>query len=323
MKPSPEHQPASRTWRDIPQQVKSRSMSREGRRRVAFTVLHRGTVAVLLAGAAAGTLVLARTWTNNPGWFAAAADLAPVGRLVLETDGRLTDSWLRGVLALPANTTLVEVDVNALQARLLAHRQVAAASVAKVFPSTLAIRLTERLGVLRVPGDGNLLVGRDGLVFPAIGYEADQLAAMPLLLPDETEGPRQAGDAVRGMAVIADLLARVRDIAPELCRNWEAVDLSRLELDGLIEVRSADIPRIIFSTEYDFSDQLAWLDAVRDRAPVPLGLVNVGLGPRVIAEPAAGPAAVRSAVPPRPQPAAPAPAGSSFPLRFNPGFSHP
>jgi hypothetical protein len=189
------------------------------------------------------------------------------------------------------------------------HRQVSAATVAKVSPANaLAIKLTERAPVARIdsPGGETLLVARDGVTFRGEGFAAAEVAALPLLSGVEAGADGSAPAVVPGMEAVADLLARARDLAPHLRERWQGVYLGRLESDGLIEVRSTDIPRIVFSQAYDFSDQLAWLDRVRDTATGPLRMVDVGLGPRVIAEPAVPePAARPGARPAVRSPAAP------------------
>lgn len=303
----PDFQPASRSWREIPQQVKPRAMSREGRRRYFAAGVKTAAVAGALVLLGAGGLWLARTWSANPAWFSTASGQPAVRKFILETNGRLNVEWVRATLALPDKITLMEVDLGKLQERLLQHRQVQTAKVSKILPASLAIELVERapVGRLLAPGGETLLVARDGVSFRGEGFDAEVVAALPLLIGVESDAKGGAPERVAGMDTVADLIAQARDLVPQLLARWSEIDLSRLDPDGLIEVHANDIPRIIFSKDYDFSGQLARLDAVRDRAPGPLRMVNVGLGTRVIAEPAAPETAAKPG--PRSAAAAPAP----------------
>lgn len=301
---------ASRSWREIPQHMKSRAMSREGRRRHLAAALKTAAVTVVVAALVAGGVWLARAWASDPRRLAAMAGQPSVRKLILETNGRLNETWVRATLALPETITLMEVDLPALQARLMQHRQVSGATVAKVLPSNaLAIQLTERAPVARLemPGGESLLVAPDGVTFRGEGYAAKEVAALPVLSGVDPAADGGIPTVIPGLDAVADLLARAKDLAPHLRERWTGVYLGRLASDGLIEVRSTDIPRIVFSQSYDFSDQLARLDRVRDKATGPLRMVDLGLGPRVIAEPAvAEPAARPGARPAVRTPAAPA-----------------
>lgn len=303
----PEFQPATRSWRDIAQQVKPRAMSREGRRRYVVGGMKTAAAIGALTLLVGGGLWLAKAWSDNPGRFSAAIGQPVVAKLVLETNGALNEPWVRATLALPERITLMEVDLLMLKARLLRDPQVEAATVSRIFPASLVVELTERLPVarLREPGGETLLVARDGVSFRGQGFSAEAVAALPFLVGVEPDAQGGVPERIAGMDTVADLLARTRDLAPHLLERWTEIDVSRLAYDGLVEVHANDIPRIIFSKEYGFSDQLAWLDWARDQAPGPLKLVNVGLGPRVIAEPATPETAVKPGA--RPAGSAPAP----------------
>ncbi len=285
----PDFQPASRSWRDIAQQVRPRAMSREGRRRYVVAGLKTAAAISVLTVLVGGGVWLARTWTSDRGWFSNVSGQSPVKRLVLQTNGRLNEQWVRNTLALPARATLMELDLAALRARLEQPSQVEKATVSKILPDAVKIELWERAPVVRLRApDGNIfLVARDGISFAGLGFSPEALEAIPLLTGFELDAAGALPKRVPGMDTVADLLARAADMAPHLLERWTVVDISQLEFDGLVEVQSTDIPRIIFSKEYGFSDQLAWLDWTRDKASGPLKMVNVGLGPRVIAEPAA------------------------------------
>jgi cell division septal protein FtsQ len=302
----PDTQPTSRCWRDIPQHVKPRAMSREGRRRYLMAGLKTAAAIGVLTVVGVGAVWLARTWTSDRVWFSSVSGQSPVKKLVLQTNGRLNEQWVRDTLALPAKVTLMELDLAALQARLEQPSQVEKVTVSKVLPDALKIELWERAPVarLRAPDGNILLVARDGISFPGLGFTPEAMDALPLLTGVELDAAGALPKRLPGMDTVADLLARAGDLAPHLLERWTEIDISGLETDGLIEVHSRDISRIIFSKEYGFSDQLAWLDWARDLAPGPLKMVNVGLGPRVIAEPAVPETPVKSGA--RPAAAAPA-----------------
>ena len=287
-----------------------RSMSREGRRRYVAAAFKTAAVAAFVAAVLLGGGWLVRTWSDNPGVLSKMAGDPPVRNLVLETNGRLSQEWVRATLALPEKITLMELDLAKLQSRLAQNPQVKEATVTKVLPAALAVKLTERAPVARLelPVGQTLLVAADGVTFTGVGFSAEAVQALPLLSGVEPEADGRAPALVAGMCTVADLLSRARDLAPHLLEHWTGVYIGRLESDGLLEVRSTDIPRIVFSAADDFSDQLARLDRVRDVASGPLRMVDLGLGPRVVAEPAlpepAAKPGARPAVPSAARPAA-------------------
>ena len=102
---------ASRSWREIPQHVKPRAMSREGRRRYVAGAFKTAAVAAFVAAVVLGGAWLVRTWAANPGVLSKMAGDPPVRNLVLETNGRLSQEWVRATLALPDKATLMELDL--------------------------------------------------------------------------------------------------------------------------------------------------------------------------------------------------------------------
>jgi len=179
--------------------------------------------------------------------------------------------------------------------------------VTKNFPSTLLVTVAERSPVarLRVETGRDLLVARDGVVFDGKGYARDLLETLPWLDGVKLSRTKAGFAPLAHMEVVADLLVKARNEAPQLYQSWRVLDLSRMESDAEIEVRSSEIPRIIFSTELDFFTQLTRLDYARDQPGPPVKTINVGLGPQVVvtydekAAPRARPAAepLKSATP--------------------------
>jgi POTRA domain, FtsQ-type len=289
--------PPSRTWRDIPQQVKPRSMSRGGRRRVAMGAWKAAAGAAALGLAAWGTWEVAAVVQGNAAALPPSAKPIPIRSQELATDGVLDKAWLVRTLALPKGATLMGLDLERLRARLLADAQVRSAELTRNFPDALAVRISERSPVARIraqfAGDAprTLLVSRDGFAFPGIGFDPGMLETLPWI--DGVKLVRR-GDAIvpiDGMDRVSNLLATAKFEAGNLYRTWHKVSLGRLALDGEIEVWTRDGLKIVFaanegfgSNEY-FLRQLARLNIVLESAGAhparPLREVNLALGSQV------------------------------------------
>jgi hypothetical protein len=291
MTENPERNPIARSWRDIPQEVKSRSMSQSGRRRQAFALLKTIGGTALAAALVWGAVELVTTIEYNPKGIAQAAQSVPVKNLELVSDqGALDQAWLARTLALPKRATLMELDLATLQARVLADSQVRTATLTKKFPDTLTVVIAERTPVARLKAqtrDGDLreyLVARDGMLFDGVGYTEDLRATLPWLDLGEARLVRRGeGYApIEGMAVVAELLAKAKAEAEHLYRTFRVVSLARLATDDEIDLRTTEMTQVVFSTRDDFFRQLAKLDRVRDEfRPTlenPLLKVDLSLG---------------------------------------------
>jgi len=118
------------------------------------------------------------------------------------------------------------------------------------------------------------------------------------------------------MVPAADLIAMAKLEADGLYRSWQVVSLGRVAADGLIEVRTREGMKVIFSTAGDYLRQLARLDLVLDTAAhdptrsvheVNLALgsqVPVRFGPPLAAQAGASAAALGGALNPSVPPAA-------------------
>ncbi len=205
--------PATRSWREIPQPVKPRAMSRGGRWRRARHGVRIAALAALGVGLIWGGWSLVGALGRHPQHVPAVARAVPVRHFELKTSagGVLDARWLERTLALPRAAALVELDLERLRTRLLEEGQVITAKVARQFPDRLKVNITERVPVARirvefsgVPRD--LLVAPDGHVFQGTGFEPGLLATLPwlsglALLPDGA-GFRP----ITGMAPVAQLL---------------------------------------------------------------------------------------------------------------------
>lgn len=283
-------------------------MSREGRRRLVLATLRIGIVTTVVCGVVFGAWQISRVIGENSR-ASAVAKAEPVKTINLVTDGTLDRAWVVRTLALPKNATLLELDLGQLRGRVLAQGQVMFAAVAREFPSTLVVRVSERSPVARVLaslGDEApqpLLVARDGVVFFGVGFDPAMLATLPWL--DGVKLTR-VGDGVApipGMLAVAELLGKAKLEADHLYRNWHIVSLAYLQSDGELEVRTkGDALRVRFATNQDYFRQLATLDWLLDmtpkrtgRTPRRIDLTNGAQVPVLLAP--AEPASARGVVP--------------------------
>lgn len=281
--------PETRSWRDIPQQVKPRAMSREGKRRLSLKMFR------VCAGLAAGSLVCWGGWEvamvlRDPAALPDEARSDKIKSLVLATDGVLDKQWLTRTLALPARTTLMEVDLMALRARLMADPQVMSATLTRNFPDTLSVRLSERTPIVRVApqadpsATGPLLVARDGVVYQGSGYDPAMIETLPWLDGAKIEAKSGRFQPVMGMAAVADLLGSAKLEAEALYRTWDVVSVARLASDRVVEVHTRTGAKVIFGTAEDYLRQIARLDLLLDSSndpSRPISTVDLSLGAQV------------------------------------------
>lgn len=292
------HIPTARTWRDIPQPAVPRAMSREGRWRLMTAALRVAAVVVACAALGWCAWFIAVAVRKDPRAMPRMARTTTLKALELRTDGVLDDAWLTRTLALPGNASLLELDLQALRARLVGDDQVVNATLTRRFPDRLVVQLTERLPIARLMTEWfgrrkMLLVARDGVVFGGMGYQREFLETLPwldgvVLTPD---GGRFR--PIEGMTEVAELLAKARLEAEHLYATWQVVSLARLVSDHCIEVRTTERDGscvIVFTTRDDYFRQLAKLDTIWDRLQGASARVDLSLGEDVPVMPAAPPA---------------------------------
>jgi hypothetical protein len=283
--------PPSRSWRDIPQHVKPRAMSREGRRRVTFGMMR--TVGSFVAFG----LILWVAWlvaSSIRGGTSTLTDSAksdPVRHLRLVTDGVLDNGWLTRILALPKDATLMGVDLLALRERVLAEGQVSSAAIIRNFPDTLTVRVTERTPVARImaqlPGESPrpFLLARDGVSFGGTGFDPGMISGLPWIDGVKLARKGSGFAPIEGMDVAGDLLAMAKLEAEPLYRTWQVVSLAHLAPDREVEVRTRDGVKVLFGADEDYLRQLARLDLLLESASGdsahPLREVNLALGSEV------------------------------------------
>jgi cell division protein FtsQ len=282
--------PETRTWREIPQQVRPRAMSREGRRRLAMGVV-RAVAGILVFGLVSwGAWEMVAVFRDDPDGVPGADKADRVRSLVLVTDGVLDRNWLARTLAIPANATLMGLDLGQLRAKVLADAQVSAADIVRNFPDRLTVRISERSPVVRMMAQSGvgppemLFVSRDGVAFAGTGFDPAMVATLPWI--DGVRLVRSGGAfaPIDGMRPVSDLLACAKLEAEELYRSWQVISLARLASDGEIEVHTREGLKVVFGTREDYLLQVARLDLlVADSTDPtrPLREVNLALGAQV------------------------------------------
>jgi cell division protein FtsQ len=281
---------SARSWRDIPQEVAPRSMSREGRRRLTMGFVKAGFALAAFACLAWAGWEVVQLWRHDPMKLAAPVKSDPLRTIKLTTNGVLDEEWVVETLALPRGVALMELDLEALQAQLLVDPQVRTAVLTRKFPDTLVVTLQERSPVVRLrvadrsgqPRD--YLVARDGVVFPGVNYAPELVAALPWL-DGVTLAPLARGGfaPVAGLETVADLLETAQINVPNLRRTWRVIGMDRFASYGEILVRTEHVREIVFGLRDDFFTQVALLDAVlaetRER---PVGMINLSLGKKQV-----------------------------------------
>jgi cell division protein FtsQ len=282
--------PETRTWREIPQQVRPRAMSGEGRRRLAMGAM-RATMGAFVIGLVSwGAWEMAEVIRENPNAMPEAAKGDRVHSLVLVTDGVLDKNWLARTLSIPGDATLMGLDLNQLHSRVLADPQVSSAAIVRNFPDRLTVRISERSPVVRMMAQAGgdaptmLLVSRDGVAFPGTGFDPAMVATLPWIDGIKLTRSGKSFGPVDGMRAVSDLLATAKLEAEDLYRTWQVISLGRLDSDGAIEVHTTGGMKVTFGTKGDYLRQIARLDLLVDAATDPtrpIREVNLAMGSQV------------------------------------------
>ncbi len=281
--------PAPRSWRDIPQPVKPRTMSRGGRWRLVAAGLRITFGVTFVGGLLWGAWTVARSLRGAPVVKSDSDQIIPVRPPQLITDGVHTAEWLQRTLQLPADATLMELDLVQLHERLLGDGQVLTARLTRNFPDRLVVQITERLPVARMMAEWAgrqlpLLVASDGTIFAGEGYADTLLTSLPWLDGVKISRTVDGFAPIAGMESVSELLAKARLEAEHLYRTWMIVSLARLEPDRELEVRTSQGATIVFNAAADYFPQLAKLDYMWDRiskaAPGPVR-IDLSLGREV------------------------------------------
>lgn len=284
--------PPSRSWKDIRQGVSTRAMSKGGRRRLAFASIKFVVLCIVGVGCVWTAFEVYDTWQRDPARLKEPVNATPLKQIVFATDGVLDQGWLSRTLALSRKTSLMMLDLPALERRLLASGQVQGVVLRRRFTdNSLLVTLQERTPVARLmvqigsAPPAMRLVARDGVLYEGVGYDRATLDPLPWLDGvDLRRTAKSSFEPIEGMEQIAELLTAAQDLVPELRVGWQVVSLARLTSDQEILVRSREIPRVIFDARGDFPRQLAKLgyivDYLRTRDSDPIEQVNLALADR-------------------------------------------
>ena len=170
---------------------------------------------------------------------------------------------------------MLEADLGRLASRLEAEKQVKSATVERVFPSSLRVRVRERVPVLRLvteARDGRRsvrLVARDGTLYAGVGYPEGMRRRLPYLRPYRR--PDGGVLPLAGVETVAAFLETARREYPEVYRRWKVVSLEDYsgspDMPGeVIAVRPSSGPRVLFAAGGSPGRQLKRLQYILDYA---------------------------------------------------------
>jgi cell division protein FtsQ len=119
---------------------------------------------------------------------------------------------VRAAAAVRSGTPLARVDLDGVARRVTEVPAVRAATVTRVWPDTLLIRVVERTAVAAVPADGRfLLVDGDGVAYTSQPARPANLPLVKLAAPDSRDPTTRAA-----LTVLASLSPRLRELLVEL-----------------------------------------------------------------------------------------------------------
>jgi cell division septal protein FtsQ len=256
-------------WRGL-QTTKGRKSKRLGRRMRLRNWLRPALYLFLIAALfGCGVLLFKRgDWLEKP------TTSEPIRAIIFDTDGVLDERWVSETLGLRAGTTLMDVDHFLLRDRLESEGQVRRATVERVFPATLRVRVEEYVPFFRIAlavGEGERpqvrLVAEDGTLYQGLRYPRGALEGLPWLIP--YRHPDGSILPMNGIPRVAELMRTAQGRNPRLYRSWQVVSLNYYTGEPnfpgeIIEIRSTRIPRLILSANEDFSRQLDRLDALTE-----------------------------------------------------------
>jgi len=211
---------ADRDWRAlVPQDVQRVPAGELGRKRVVRSKLPTVAAALFL-----GVLVALIWWAVDE-----SATSAPAGKVRFQTDGFLSEAFVKKVIA--AGPEGFARDVRAIKADLEADNQVVAADVRRRGDGTLEINLRERLAVAKIvslPDKGTSmqvrLVAADGRTFAGVGYPEQAVRNLPEIQHFRATGAEDSL-LIEGIEIAAPFLLTVRTTYPHLYKQWSAISL--------------------------------------------------------------------------------------------------
>jgi len=263
------------SWRNIKQTAPSRAVTKAARqRRLNINLKYCAYGAALLALVAfVGAGVW---WWQNRAFGALAVPEEKLKQVYFQTDGVLTESWLKDFVALPENVGLMDVNITALRDEILTFGQIRQAEVERIFPDSLKISIAERRPILRIvtmDATGKrfaYMVSEEGEVFKGQNYPREMRRHLPFLDGVVLKRSGTGFERIPQAPVLAELLETVRTGWPELYADWRIVSCRSFsgateELGALILVNSQRHGEIIFQPK-EFAQQLARLEEITNYA---------------------------------------------------------
>lgn len=260
------------SWRGIKQKGKLRSTTAAAKEKRKsrwwrFVLIGLG-VAILLGGLVYGIYFSSR----HLGSLEVAPAQQYLEKVDFVSDGVLNERWFLRRFPLDQDVPSLEYDIFGLQSKLLTHGQIDSATVSIELPSTLIVRVVEKVPVMRLrvrtpSGEiAVLLIASDGSVYKGEEYPPEALRRLPGL---DGVRPQWDGDEIRpipGVDLVAGLLGRARILFPDVYADWKVVSFERFDGDpkdpgALIYVKSGFIDRITFAPQA-FDPQLRKLNEV-------------------------------------------------------------
>lgn len=256
------------SWKELQRRRARGSRTRTSRKR-RLQWIFRSLFFLSLSGLIlAGVLIIAYTGKVASSSSLVTEEVEGPGPLTveLETDGVLTEGWLRETFPDLIHQSARRFDVHAARDLVEGHGQVVDARVSVRLPGHLRVKLREREPVLRVrvknaAGKGELwLLSRDGHFYRGAGYPPDTLRRLPGLTGLKLQASGEGYRPVPFFGEVARLLDLAREGVPSMYRHWRLVDLRDWHpmsphRSSLIRVRSGHVREIVFSPE-DAAEQI-------------------------------------------------------------------
>ncbi len=259
----------SRSWKDIDQDVKAKSMSSTALKRAIFSRCRKFAFYSILVLVLVGGAKLFLMTEGVSSALTKAGKSLPIKNIDIESDA-LSRKWVLNYLGLDGDETpnLLSLDLGSLKDRLEFQAQVSSVKIARQLPDTLYIAIQEREPIAKVLAEDvergriTLLVDRTGVVYEGVGYDSKRISLLPFL--DGIRLKRHNGqyEAIKGMEHVDKLLSEAFEIAPHIYRSWKVISLE--SLPKLI-VKSNFAKEIVFElVSTDYRRQLAELDYIID-----------------------------------------------------------
>ncbi len=181
------------------------------------------------------------------------ARLLAVDRLTVDGNHQLSDGEVDAVIGGVLGESLLLVDLQQLQRRLLDSPWVASVTVRRVLPSTIAVRVVERdpIAIARL-GNRLYLVDGTGIIIDEYG---PQYGDFELPIVDGMAEPDSGGGSAidPGRAQLVARFLAALGVRPELRRSVSQVDVSR---EGNVAILIGDDPTLLFLGDEQFVERI-------------------------------------------------------------------